>query len=76
MFSNERARSGIIGLLCGAGKTLAGITAACAIKKSTMVVCTTQVSSEQWKRELFKWSHINPNDVIIFYSKTMNKMKE
>ena len=76
MFSNGRARSGIIVLPCGAGKTLTGITAACTIKKSTMVVCTTQVSSEQWKREFLKWSHINPNDVIIFHSKTMNKMKE
>jgi len=46
MFSNGRARSGIIVLPCGAGKTLTGITAACTIKKSTMVVCTTQVSSE------------------------------
>ena len=42
MFSNGRARSGIIVLPCGAGKTLTGITAtACTIKKSTMVVCTT-----------------------------------
>jgi DNA excision repair protein ERCC-3 len=46
MFSNGRARSGIIVLPCGAGKTLTGITAACTIKKSTMVVCATQVSSE------------------------------
>ena len=38
MFSNGRARSGIIGLPCGAGKTLTGITAACTIKKSFMVV--------------------------------------
>ncbi|KAG8898097.1 hypothetical protein FRC01_011027, partial [Tulasnella sp. 417] len=33
MFSNGRARSGIIVLPCGAGKTLVGITAACTIKK-------------------------------------------
>ena len=46
MFSNGRARSGIIVLPCGAGKTLTGITAACTIKKSTLVVCTSQVSAE------------------------------
>ena len=46
MFSHGRARSGIIVLPCGAGKTLTGISAACTIRKSTLVVCTTQVSSE------------------------------
>jgi len=70
MFSNGRARSGIIVLPCGAGKTLTGIAAACTIKKATIVVCSSQVSSEQWKREFLKWSHIHPNDVIIFNSKT------
>ncbi len=37
----RRARSGIIVLPCGAGKTLVGITAACTIKKSTLVLCTS-----------------------------------
>ena len=60
MFSNERARSGIIVLPCGAGKTLTGINAACTIKGSTLVVCTGTVSAEQWKREFLKWSLINP----------------
>ena len=46
MFSNGRARSGIIVLPCGAGKTLAGITAACTIKKSTIVLCTSGVAVE------------------------------
>lgn len=41
MFGNGRARSGIIVLPCGAGKTLVGITAACTIKKSTLVLCTS-----------------------------------
>ena len=38
MFSGARARSGIIVLPCGAGKTLVGITAAATIKKRTLVV--------------------------------------
>ena len=38
IFSNGRARSGIIVLPCGAGKNFTGITAACTIKKSNMVV--------------------------------------
>lgn len=39
--STSRARSGIIVLPCGAGKTLVGITAACTIKKSCLVLCTS-----------------------------------
>lgn len=46
MFSNGRARSGVIVLPCGAGKTLAGILAACTLKKSTMILCTSGVSVE------------------------------
>jgi DNA excision repair protein ERCC-3 len=38
---DRRARSGIIVLPCGAGKTLVGITAACTIKKSCLVLCTS-----------------------------------
>lgn len=39
--ADRRARSGIIVLPCGAGKTLVGITAACTIKKSCLVLCTS-----------------------------------
>ena len=39
MFGNGRARSGIVVLPCGAGKTLTGIAAATRIKKSVMVLC-------------------------------------
>lgn len=46
MFSNGRARSGIIVLPCGAGKTLTGIVAASYIKKSTLVLCNSTVSVE------------------------------
>ena len=76
MFSNGRARSGIIVLPCGAGKTLTGISAACTIKKSVMVVCSTQVASEQWKKEFLQWSHVNPADIYIFHSKSLSKKDE
>jgi DNA excision repair protein ERCC-3 len=45
MFANGRARSGIIVLPCGAGKTLTGVTAACTMKKRTLVVCTSGLMS-------------------------------
>ena len=41
MFSGGRARSGIIVLPCGAGKTLTGIAAAAHIKKSVLVLCSS-----------------------------------
>ncbi|KAK5736367.1 DNA repair helicase RAD25 [Elasticomyces elasticus] len=68
MFGNGRARSGIIVLPCGAGKTLVGITAACTEKKSVIVLCTSATSAGQWRAEFIKWSNVNPDDVIIFTS--------
>ena len=68
MFSNGRARSGIIVLPCGAGKTLVGITAACTIKKGVVILCTSSMSVVQWRNEFLKWSNINPNDIAIFTS--------
>ncbi|CEJ89941.1 Putative TFIIH complex helicase Ssl2 [[Torrubiella] hemipterigena] len=66
MFGNGRARSGIIVLPCGAGKTLVGITAACTIKKGTIVLCTSSVSAVQWRQEFLKWSNIKPEDITLF----------
>ena len=41
MFGNGRARSGVIVLPCGAGKTLVGVTAACTVRKRCLVLCTS-----------------------------------
>ncbi|GJY43217.1 DNA repair helicase XPB1-like protein, partial [Tanacetum coccineum] len=43
MFGNGRARSEIIVLPCGAGKSLVGVSAACRIKKSCLCVATNVV---------------------------------
>jgi DNA excision repair protein ERCC-3 len=67
MFGNGRARSGIIVLPCGAGKTLVGITAACTVKKGVIVLCTSAMSVVQWKHEFQKWSNI-PGDVIATFT--------
>ncbi|KAJ9660622.1 DNA repair helicase RAD25 [Coniosporium apollinis] len=66
MFGNGRARSGIIVLPCGAGKTLVGITAACTVKKGTIVLCTSVMSVVQWRAEFLKWSNIDPSDILVF----------
>ena len=73
MFGNGRARSGIIVLPCGAGKTLVGITAACTIKKSCLVLCTSAVSVEQWAKEFHKWSTAKEGQIARFTSDTKEK---
>ncbi|KAG6909940.1 transcription factor TFIIH complex ERCC-3 subunit [Tephrocybe rancida] len=66
MFGNGRARSGIIVLPCGAGKTLVGITAACTIKKSCLVLCTSSVSVMQWKQQFMLWSNVTDRQIAVF----------
>ncbi|KAH9838348.1 DNA helicase [Rhodofomes roseus] len=66
MFGNGRARSGIIVLPCGAGKTLVGITAACTIKKSCLVLCTSSVSVMQWKQQFQQWSNVTDRQIAVF----------
>ncbi|KAI1815250.1 TFIIH basal transcription factor complex helicase-like protein XPB subunit [Poronia punctata] len=68
MFGNGRAKSGIIVLPCGAGKTLVGVTAACTIKKGVVVLATNNMSVIQWKNEFLKWSNIDPRSIAIFSS--------
>ena len=69
MFSNGRARSGIIVLPCGAGKTLVGIMAASTIKKNTIVLCTSGVSVNQWYQEFKSWTSIKETNIVQFTSK-------
>ena len=44
MFVAGRARSGIIVLPCGAGKTLVGISAINRVKKRTLVLCINNIT--------------------------------
>ncbi|KAL7960818.1 P-loop containing nucleoside triphosphate hydrolase protein [Trichoderma compactum] len=74
MFGNGRAKSGLIVLPCGAGKTLVGITAACTIKKGVIVLCTSSMSVVQWRNEFLKWSNINPDDIVAFTSDSKNSV--
>lgn len=55
-------------LPCGAGKTLVGVTAACTIKKSVLVLCTSVVSVEQWRYQFRTWSTIKDNQIGRFSS--------
>lgn len=68
MFGNGRARSGIIVLPCGAGKTLTGVTAAQTIKKSVICLCTNAVSVLQWKYQFQLWTNIPDDRICCFTS--------
>ena len=68
MFGNGRARSGIIVLPCGSGKTLVGITAISTIKKSTIVLCTSAVSVEQWRQAILSFSTVDSSRISRFTS--------
>lgn len=75
MFGNGRAKSGIIVLPCGAGKTLVGITAGCTIRKGIIVLCTSAMSVFQWSNEFKKWSDVNSGDVAVFTSGEKEKFR-
>jgi len=74
MFGNGRARSGIIVLPCGAGKTLTGITACCTMEKSCIVLCTGGVAAQQWKKQLMQFTTVDSRKIFIFTSKEKNEI--
>lgn len=68
MFGNGRARSGIIVLPCGAGKSLVGVTACCTVRKRCLVLCNSGVSVEQWKTQFKLWSTADDSIICRFTS--------
>uniref|UniRef100_A0A7S2WBK4 DNA 3'-5' helicase n=2 Tax=Rhizochromulina marina TaxID=1034831 RepID=A0A7S2WBK4_9STRA len=68
MFGNGRARSGVIVLPCGAGKTLTGVTAAATVQKSCIVLCTSGTAVNQWKAQFRLWTTISDADIACFTS--------
>jgi len=73
MFGNGRARSGVIVLPCGAGKTLVGVTAACTVRKKCLILCTSGVSVEQWRSQFKLWANINDKHICRFTSDAKDK---
>jgi DNA excision repair protein ERCC-3 len=74
MFGNGRARSGIIVLPCGAGKTLTGVTASQTIKKSCVCLCTNAVSVLQWKFQFQLWTGLPDDRIAVFTSDRKDKI--
>ncbi|XP_034864130.1 general transcription and DNA repair factor IIH helicase subunit XPB isoform X1 [Mirounga angustirostris] len=73
MFGNGRARSGVIVLPCGAGKSLVGVTAACTVRKRCLVLGNSAVSVEQWKAQFKMWSAIDDSQICRFTSDAKDK---
>ncbi|KAI6209221.1 General transcription and DNA repair factor IIH helicase subunit XPB [Aphelenchoides besseyi] len=74
MFSNSRARSGVIVLPCGAGKTLVGVTASTTINKRVLCLATSNVSVEQWRAQFKLWSTIRENQLLRFTRESNDKV--
>jgi len=74
MFSNSRARSGVIVLPCGAGKTLVGVTAATTINKRCLCLATSNVSVEQWRSQFKIWSTIRDNQLLRFTRESKDRV--
>ncbi|KAH9775431.1 General transcription and DNA repair factor IIH helicase subunit XPB1 [Citrus sinensis] len=75
MFGNGRARSGIIVLPCGAGKSLVGVSAACRIKKSCLCLATNAVSVDQWAFQFKLWSTIQDDQICRFTSDSKERFR-
>jgi DNA excision repair protein ERCC-3 len=66
MFGNGRARSGVIVLPCGAGKSLVGVAAAARVRKATLCLCTSSVSVDQWRHQFLLWTGLQEHQVSRF----------
>jgi DNA excision repair protein ERCC-3 len=63
--ANRRARSGLIVLPCGAGKTFVGINAACTINKKTIILCPDGLSKNQWDYQFRIWTNMEKAQVTV-----------
>lgn len=68
IFVKDRARSGIVVLPCGAGKTLVAILAICQIRKKTLVLCINNLNVKQWYKQILKFAKIDPKKIHKFVS--------
>ena len=73
MLNNGCARSGLIVLPCGAGKSLVGVAVACTINKSCVVLCNSSESVHQWKQQFRTWSTADNSTIRLFTSENKEK---
>src|SRR3954471_2992511 len=61
-----RGGSGVIVLPCGAGKTIVGLAAMCAVQKSTLVLTTGITSVKQWHREILDKTDLEDGQIAEY----------
>eukprot|EP01063_Lacrimia_lanifica_P017712 TRINITY_DN24737_c0_g1_i1.p1 TRINITY_DN24737_c0_g1~~TRINITY_DN24737_c0_g1_i1.p1 ORF type:complete len:664 (+),score=269.26 TRINITY_DN24737_c0_g1_i1:126-2117(+) len=61
-----KARSGLVVLPCGAGKTLVGVATSALIGKATVVVCLNTLTVKQWWEQFRKWTNVSHKQLTIF----------
>eukprot|EP01100_Stratorugosa_tubuloviscum_P010844 TRINITY_DN472_c0_g1_i2.p1 TRINITY_DN472_c0_g1~~TRINITY_DN472_c0_g1_i2.p1 ORF type:complete len:436 (-),score=163.09 TRINITY_DN472_c0_g1_i2:353-1660(-) len=76
IFGNGRARSGVIVLPCGAGKSLTGIAAAATIKHNTLVLCTSSYSVDQWCSQFKLWTTIEDSSLSRLTAQNKDDLPE
>lgn len=77
MFSLDGvAKSGIVVLPCGAGKTLVGIAACVRIGRRALVLTTTSVAVDQWRRQFQLYTTIPPEDVYVLTSESKRPIED
>nr|XP_027193931.1 general transcription and DNA repair factor IIH helicase subunit XPB-like [Dermatophagoides pteronyssinus] len=76
MFQSGCARSGIIVLPCGAGKTLTGIAACVEIKKSTLILTSNSVAVQQWKDNFINFTTVDLDKIVLLTSDIKSKLPE
>ncbi|CAD7932378.1 unnamed protein product [Amoebophrya sp. A25] len=72
----SRARSGIIVLPCGAGKTCVGITATATVKKRTLVLTSTAMAVSQWQQQFLQFSTIKKEDIFLLTAEHKSAIKD
>ncbi|KAI8985317.1 P-loop containing nucleoside triphosphate hydrolase protein [Pilobolus umbonatus] len=60
------ARSGIVVLPCGAGKTLTSILVASSVKRPILVVCSTIIAAEQFAKEFLNFTNLMASKTGMF----------
>lgn len=70
LFVSGRAKSGLVVLPCGAGKTLVGILCICKMQKRTLILCINNLTVKQWAKQIQSFAYIDPSKIILFTSET------
>lgn len=74
VFGERRARSGILVLPCGAGKSIVGVMTVATIKKSAIVLCNSSISVQQWYEQFLKFASIDKRSLVRLTSSTSDRL--